>query len=97
MSSKLYHNYTHALLWYHTQPSHTGTVMSDTFGIAKSATAIAVRVLDANGGGTYAYAPSYKNIIALQHYTTNIIIVLGYAIKSMILYVIITMITLSNL
>lgn len=29
-----------------------GTVMSDTFGVAKKATAVAVRVLDAEGRGT---------------------------------------------
>ena len=31
-----------------------GTVMSNTYGLAKKATAIAVRVLDQNGSGTTA-------------------------------------------
>ena len=33
----------------------TGIVMSNTWGLAKKATAIAVRVLDGNGFGTTAY------------------------------------------
>ena len=32
-----------------------GTAMSNTYGIAKKATAIDVRVLGANGGGTIAW------------------------------------------
>ena len=35
-------------------PPPKGTVMSNTYGLAKKATAIAVRVLDANGSGTTA-------------------------------------------
>ena len=33
----------------------SGTVMSNTWGLARKATAIAVRVLNADGGGTIAY------------------------------------------
>ena len=38
----------------------TGTVMSNTWGLARKATAIAVRVLNANGSGTTAYVMQIK-------------------------------------
>eukprot|EP00731_Ephydatia_muelleri_P006084 Em0003g332a len=44
-----------------------GTVMSNTYGVAKKATAIAVRVLDENGSGTTAGVISGINWVAGQH------------------------------
>ena len=39
----------------------TGTIISDTYGIARGATAIAVRVLGASGGGTTGYIDNNRN------------------------------------
>ncbi|KAL5502273.1 hypothetical protein EMCRGX_G009019 [Ephydatia muelleri] len=44
-----------------------GTVMSNTYGVAKKATAIAVRVLDENGSGTNDNVIRGINWVASQH------------------------------
>ncbi|KAL5479482.1 hypothetical protein EMCRGX_G023009 [Ephydatia muelleri] len=44
-----------------------GTVMSNTYGVAKKATAIAVRVLNENGSGTKSGVISGINWVAAQH------------------------------
>ena len=44
-----------------------GTVMSNTFGLARKATAIAVRVLDENGSSTTAIVIRGIVYVAQQH------------------------------
>ena len=46
-----------------------GTVMSNTYGLAKEATAIAVRVLDQNGSGTTDGVIRGLVYVAQQHST----------------------------
>ena len=44
-----------------------GTVMSNTYGLARKATAIAVRVLDQNGSGTTAGVIGGIDYVAQQY------------------------------
>ena len=39
----------------------TGNIIGDNFGLARKATAIAVRVLNDNGSGTFAYVVTFMS------------------------------------
>ena len=45
----------------------TGNIIGDNFGLARKATAIAVRVLNDNGSGTFAYVVIFIPLSAIRY------------------------------
>ena len=47
--------------------SSTGNIIGDNFGLARKATAIAVRVLNDNGSGTFAYVDTCMSLYPIMY------------------------------
>ena len=59
----------HLILKQFIVPHILGTVIGDNFGLARKATAIAVRVLNDNGSGSFAYVVQLTIVLFINIYT----------------------------
>ena len=65
--------------WWTISLTFVGTVIGDNYGLARKATAIAVRVINDNGSGTIAYVLTIVVSIFITHNYSGIINGVNYA------------------